>query len=61
MHLLAIEMVGPSRRVLAGTFVWFCWPLGYIIIAATAYGLRRWKDLALALAVPQLLVLFSTL
>ena len=60
MHL-GVEMVGPSRRILAGTVIWSCWPFGYVVIAAVAYRLRKWQHLAIALAAPQVLVLITTL
>ena len=41
----------------AGIAIEYFWAIGYLIIAGVAYGLRNWKPLALALSVPQVLIL----
>ena len=46
----AIELVGPSRRALVGTWVAQAFALGYLVLVLLAYFLRSWKVLAGAIA-----------
>ena len=58
---VGMELVGPSWREFTMTIASFFWASGYIVLAVVAYGLRGWRDLALALAVPQVIMLIAML
>lgn len=50
--VIAMEMVGPSKRLWAGTF-WQTWfAVGLLILAGVAYLLRDWRKLQLTMALP---------
>lgn len=52
-YVLAMEMVGPSYRVIAGTLCQYYYTSGFFIIAAMAYYLNfDWQLLQIALTVP---------
>ncbi|XP_046583280.1 organic cation transporter protein-like [Haliotis rubra] len=54
--LSGLEMVGPSKRVLAGVGVQLFWSVGMFILGAVAYALRYWKTLQLVISVPSALL-----
>ncbi|XP_067675131.1 organic cation transporter protein-like [Haliotis asinina] len=54
--VLGLEMVGPSKRVLAGVGVQLFWSVGMFLLGAAAYALRYWKTLQLVISVPSALL-----
>ncbi|XP_067674872.1 organic cation transporter protein-like [Haliotis asinina] len=55
--VIGVELVGPSKRVLAGIVIELFWCLGLFILGAVAYGIRNWQHLQLVLSVPSVLLL----
>ena len=55
--VLALEMVGPKTRMVAGVVFQLFFTTGFVLTAAFAYFLRDWRDLQLALTLPGLLFL----
>ncbi|XP_053398435.1 organic cation transporter protein-like [Mercenaria mercenaria] len=55
--VIAMEMVGPSKRLWAGTFwqVWF--EIGLIILSGVAYLVRDWRKLQIIMAIPTVIYL----
>ena len=47
-----LEMVGDSKRTLAGSFYQMFWPVGVFILTGVAYLVRDWRHLQLAMACP---------
>ncbi|XP_046374364.1 organic cation transporter protein-like [Haliotis rufescens] len=56
--VIGMELVGPSKRVIAGIVIELFWCLGLFILGAVAYGIRNWQHLQLILSVPPVLMLF---
>ncbi|XP_049803713.1 organic cation transporter protein-like isoform X1 [Schistocerca nitens] len=56
-YVLAMEMVGPSKRTLAGVGCQTFFTLGYMLTAAIAYLIRDWRLLQVALTAPGILFL----
>ena len=52
-----LEMVGDSKRTLAGSVYQMFWPVGVFILTGVAYLLRDWSHLQLAMACPTVLFL----
>ncbi|KAJ8314779.1 hypothetical protein KUTeg_006929 [Tegillarca granosa] len=48
----AMEIVGPGKRIQAGTFITFLWCIGEFILCLFAYFIRNWQDLQLAITIP---------
>lgn len=57
--VLAIEMVGPDKRFIAGTGTHFFFCLGYLLVALLAYLIRDWRMLQLSFTVPTFLLVFT--
>ncbi|XP_075552309.1 organic cation transporter protein-like [Dermacentor variabilis] len=55
--VLAVELVGPSRRLISVLLFQLAFPLGEILLAAAAYMLPDWRRLSMALAAPTILLL----
>ncbi|XP_068085603.1 organic cation transporter protein isoform X2 [Anabrus simplex] len=51
-YVLAMEMVGPSKRLFAGVVVQMFFTLGYIFTAVLAYFIKDWRILQVALTLP---------
>ena len=57
-YVLAMEMVGPKYRVVAGTLCQYYYTFGYIVMAGVAYFLNdNWQILQIALTLPCILFL----
>ncbi|KAL3210151.1 hypothetical protein MRX96_037377, partial [Rhipicephalus microplus] len=55
--VLAVELVGPSRRLISVLLFQLAFPLGEILLAVAAYMLPDWRHLSMALAAPTILLL----
>ncbi|KAJ9601405.1 hypothetical protein L9F63_000429, partial [Diploptera punctata] len=56
-YVIAMEMVGPSKRLYAGVICQFFFSTGYILTAAFAYFIKDWRMLQLALSLPGIVFL----
>ncbi|XP_019865363.1 organic cation transporter protein isoform X2 [Aethina tumida] len=54
-YVIALEMVGPSMRTLAGTVIHMFFSFGYMLTAALAFYIPEWRSLQLALTLPGLI------
>ncbi|KAL1517617.1 hypothetical protein ABEB36_001356 [Hypothenemus hampei] len=57
-YVLGLEMVGPSKRLIAGTVVFIFFSGGYVLIALFAQLLPNWRHLQLALSLPGVIFIF---
>ncbi|KAJ3662937.1 hypothetical protein Zmor_007251 [Zophobas morio] len=53
-YVIALEMVGPQKRLLAGTGCQMFFSAGYMLTAAFAVYINDWRNLQLALTIPGL-------
>ena len=56
MFVLATELVGPQKRALSGTLVWFYFTAALMIMALKAYYVRNWRTLCLICTSPWIFV-----
>lgn len=56
-YVIAMEMVGPSSRLIAGVACQMFFSTGYMLTAAFAYYIHDWRCLQLALTLPGVLFL----
>lgn len=54
-YVIAMEMVGPSRRLFAGVVSMMFFSFGYMLVAAFAYFITDWRYLQIALTLPGVL------
>lgn len=54
-YVIAMEMVGPSKRLLAGVVCQMFFSTGYMLTALFAYLIDDWRQLQLALTLPGIL------
>ena len=52
-----LEIVGPGKKMIAGTIFQLFWGVGMLILVGAAYLLRDWRHLNLAMTVPTFLFL----
>ena len=57
MFVLATELVGPEKRALAGTLVWFYFTAALMILGLKAYFVRNWRILLILSSAPWIFVL----
>ncbi|GJQ86217.1 hypothetical protein Trydic_g8918 [Trypoxylus dichotomus] len=50
--ILGVELVGPKKRVLAGTIICYCFAVGEVITAGIAWMVQSWRTLLLILYSP---------
>lgn len=55
--VLAVELVGPSRRLMSVLLFQLAFPTGEFLLAVAAYELPNWRHLSMALAAPVFLLL----
>ncbi len=59
-YVLAMEMVGPSHRVIAGTLCQYYYTFGFLLMALVAYlisDVADWRTLQIAFSAPAVLFL----
>lgn len=56
-YVLALEMVGPSKRIVAGTVIHMFFAIGFLVIAGIAYHVHDWRKLDILVTLPGLLYL----
>ncbi|KRT81778.1 membrane transporter [Oryctes borbonicus] len=56
--LLGVELVGPKKRVLAGTIIWCFYPIGVMMTAGVAWLVNSWRYLIVILYLPLLSISF---
>lgn len=56
-YVIAMEMVGPSKRLFAGIFVMMFFSVGFMLTALFAYFIHDWRGLQIGLTLPGLLFL----
>ena len=49
MFVLATELVGPEKRALAGTLVWFYFTAALMVLGLKVYFIRNWRTLLIRL------------
>ncbi|XP_067675691.1 organic cation transporter protein-like isoform X2 [Haliotis asinina] len=55
--VIVMELVGPSKRTLAGMVIELFWCIGLFLVGGLAYFIRDWHHLQLAISVPAVLLL----
>ncbi|XP_021195348.3 organic cation transporter protein [Helicoverpa armigera] len=58
VYILMMELVGPKFRVAAGAAMNTCFALGQVTMGLIAWGVPNWRNLTLALYIPQFLTIF---
>ncbi|GAB1868195.1 Organic cation transporter protein [Camponotus japonicus] len=56
-YVIALEMVGPKKRLIAGVGVQLFFTIGYLLTAAFAYYITNWRMLQVALTIPSIVFL----
>ncbi|XP_047110116.1 organic cation transporter protein-like [Schistocerca piceifrons] len=56
-YVIAMEMVGPSKRMVAGVLCQVFGTIGYLLTAFFAYFIKEWRILQIAFSVPGVLFL----
>ncbi|XP_016981512.2 organic cation transporter-like protein [Drosophila rhopaloa] len=56
-YVIAMEMVGPDKRLYAGIFVMMFFSVGYMLSTLFAYLVHDWRNLQIALTLPGLIFL----
>ncbi len=53
----AVELVGPSRRMLGGMIIQLAYSVGISLLAVVAYFVRDWRTLQLVTSAPGFIIL----
>ncbi|XP_018785575.1 PREDICTED: organic cation transporter-like protein isoform X2 [Bactrocera latifrons] len=56
-YVIAMEMVGPKKRLYAGIFLMMFFSVGFMLTAVFAYFINEWRTLQIAISLPGLLFL----
>ncbi|XP_060551322.1 organic cation transporter protein-like [Ruditapes philippinarum] len=56
-YVIGMEMVGPSKRLWAGTLIHTFFAIGHVTLAGMAYFVRDWRNLELYAAIPNIVYL----
>ncbi|XP_054091844.1 organic cation transporter protein [Zeugodacus cucurbitae] len=56
-YVIAMEMVGPKKRLYAGIFLMMFFSVGFMLTGAFAYFISEWRTLQIAISLPGLLFL----
>ncbi|XP_054714521.1 organic cation transporter protein-like [Uloborus diversus] len=56
-YILAVEFIGPSKRLICANIMQIIFAIGELILALVAYFVRQWKILELAISVPAAVML----
>ncbi|XP_036323326.1 organic cation transporter-like protein [Rhagoletis pomonella] len=56
-YVIAMEMVGPKKRLYAGMFLMMFFSMGFMLTAVFAYFIHEWRTLQIAVSIPGLLFL----
>lgn len=59
--VLAIELIGPSKRAWCGNIFQIMFAVGELILAGVAYRFRNWHQLQLAISVPTVIIILYPL
>ncbi|XP_044001621.1 organic cation transporter protein-like [Aphidius gifuensis] len=51
-YVMALEMVGPTKRRITGICYHLFWTTGYVLVGVLAYFFRNWRNLQLAMNLP---------
>ncbi len=54
---LGMELVGPSKRVVAGMVIEFFFTAGMLLLGGIAYFIRTWRILQVIISIPGFLFL----
>ncbi|KAJ8315874.1 hypothetical protein KUTeg_008024 [Tegillarca granosa] len=57
--VMGMELVGPSKRVIAGVVIEFFWAAGLVILSGVGYAFKHWKYIQITLSVPAVLLVVS--
>ncbi|XP_050391448.1 organic cation transporter protein [Patella vulgata] len=55
--VIGLELVGPSKRTIAGMVIMVFWAIGLFVLTICAYLIRNWKTLTLVTSVPAIFFL----
>ncbi|CAD0201597.1 unnamed protein product [Chrysodeixis includens] len=58
VYILLMELVGPKFRVAVGAATNTCFSLGQVTMGLIAWGVPNWRNLTLALYIPQFITIF---
>ncbi|KAJ8314602.1 hypothetical protein KUTeg_006752 [Tegillarca granosa] len=53
-----LELVGPTKRTMAGLVIEMVWSVGMMILCTVAYFIRNWRHLQIAVSAPSFVLLF---
>lgn len=57
MFVLAIELVGPEKRALAGSIGWYYFTAALMVLGLKAYYVRNWRTLTIISSAPWIFTL----